>query len=296
MRPKYFLVAWAMVFLARALANAGPDDPCDALMRKAEVLWLGHDFDASDRVLDQARKLCPARPELYWRRARNEFDRIEAIPREKKPGKDELLARYNAMEKLADKCIALDDKDGNCWEWKAVATGRRGTTQDVLNTLPEVDDLEKLLLKAESLKPGYRSADGSADSIGDIDSMLGQFYRALPEWICVFPFKQFVGTCGDLDKSVAYQRKAVAREPQRIEYQKELAISLMCRGQRRDKPEEIEEAKKILRAMDAMPEIKPSDKVDKQHAKMILADPSLACGYSRDAQQEQSPEALKLTP
>ncbi|HUT53954.1 MAG TPA: hypothetical protein VM658_11240 [bacterium] len=294
MERKNLLALGAMLLLAGPAAGA--DSRCDELMQKAEALWLGHDFDGSDRVLAEARKICPARPELYWRRARNEFDRIEAIPRDKKPGKDELIARYNAMEKLADQCIALDEKDGNCWEWKAVATGRRGTTLGVVNTLPELDDLEKLLLKAESLKPGYRSANGSADSIGDIDSMLGQFYRALPEWVCAFPFKQIVGTCGDMDKSVAYQRKAVAREPKRIEYQKELAISLLCHGQRRGKPEEIEEAEKILRAIPSMPEIKPSDKVDKEHAKMILADPSLACGYSRDAQQEQSQEAFKITP
>jgi hypothetical protein len=293
MRRTKFLAAMAMVFLA---GPGAADNSCDELMQKAEALWVGQDFNGSDRLLSQAQKTCPDRPELYWRRARNEFDRIEAIPRELKPGKDELMARYNALEKLADQCISLDDKDGNCWEWKAVAMGRRGTTQGVINTLPEVDDLEKVLLKAESLKPSYRSVNGAADSIGDIDSMLGQFYRALPEWICAFPFKQIVGTCGDMDKSVAYQEKAVAREPQRIEYRKELAISLLCRGQRRERPEEMEEAKKILRSIESMPEIKPSDKVDKQHARMILADPSLACGYSRDAQQEQSREALKLTP
>jgi len=100
-----------------------------------------------------------------------------------------------------------------------------------------------------------------------------------------------IGTCGDLDKSVAYQRKAVSIEPSRIEYHKELAMSLLCRGAARDRLEDVAEAKRIFNALQALPEFKATDPIDKEHSRMVLADPSLACGYSRDVQQEQSLEA-----
>ena len=275
------------------IATLAADNPCDELVKQSEALWLQHDYNGSDKVLDEAMKTCPDRPEIYWRKARNEYDRIENIPRDQKPAKDPLIERYRGIESLAAKCIELDETDGNCWQWKGIGMGRRGTTQGILNSLSEAADLEKAFLKAESLKPQYRAENGTANSLGDVYNALGQFYRVLPEWLCTIGIKQIVGTCGDLEKSVAYQRKSVAREPKRIEYQKELGVSLICHGQKKDQPAEIEEGKKILNDLQSLPELKLTDKIDKEHAKAIIADPSLACGYSRDAQQEQSKDAYK---
>ncbi len=269
------------------------DNPCAEQVKQAEQVWLANDYDGSDKVLDEAMKTCPNLAELYWRKARNEYDRIEDIPRDKKPSKDELIKRYRGIEALAAKCTELEPNNGDCYLWKGIGMGRRGTTQGILNSLTEAAELERNFLKAVSLKPQYRSANGAANSLGDAYNALGQFYRVVPEWLCTFPFKQIVGTCGDLAKSVAYQRKAVAREGKRIEYQKELGISLICDGQKHEKPQEVEEGKKVLNDLQSLPEFKKTDQIDKQHAKQILADPSLACGYSRDAQQEQSKEAYK---
>jgi hypothetical protein len=120
---------------------------------------------------------------------------------------------------------------------------------------------------------------------------MGMFYRVVPEWLCHFPLKQIVGTCGDLKKSVEYQRKGFECMPDDIQINKELAVSLLCHGQKYDQPEEIEEAKKLLIALQSLREIRPFDKIDKEHAKMLLADISIACGYQRDKQQEQSKDA-----
>jgi hypothetical protein len=292
---KTAITSAAMIFayLAASMAVAS-DKSCDELINESESRWIKLEFEDSDKLLAEAKKICPDRAEIYWRMARNAYGKIEKIPRDRKPPKDELVERYNDMEKLADKCIELDEKDGNCWMYKGVAMGRRGTTQGILKTIYEVDDLEAVLLKALELKPQYRTESGAANSMGDLNSILGQMYRALPEWTCAFPFKTLIGTCGDLDKSVELQRKAVARESARIEYHKELAVSLMCRGQAHDRPGDVEEAEKIFNDMQSMNEFKITDRIDKEHAKMILADPSLACGYSRDAQQEQSREALEI--
>jgi tetratricopeptide (TPR) repeat protein len=290
---KIILVTGLVLLAAVGAWRLMAADQCQDQVKQAEQLWLSSDYAGSDKVLDDAMKTCPNLAELYWRKARNEYDRIEDIPRDKKPAKDVLIGRYRGIEALAAKCMQLEPNNGDCYLWKGIGMGRRGTTQGILNSLTEAADLEKAFLKAESLKPQYRSANGAANSLGDVYNALGQFYRVVPEWLCMIGLKQIVGTCGDLAKSVDYQRKAVAREPKRIEYQKELGISLICDGQKHDKPQEVEEGKKVLNDLQSLPEFKKTDKIDKQHAKDILANPSLACGYSRDAQQEQSKDAYK---
>jgi tetratricopeptide (TPR) repeat protein len=279
--------------LALALAAAGwgeEQKSFEARMNEAERLWYQDDYPGSNRVLDQAIRLYPKQTEPYWRKARNLFDQVEIIPRDQKPAKEELLKTYREVEALGQKCMDLDPKDGNCPFWKAVGMGRRASTQGILNTLSELREFEALINKSLELHPPYRAEGGKASPIADAYAILGQFYRLLPDWqILAWIF----GTKGDLDQSLAMLRKAVALEPQRIEHVKELGISLLCRGQKRDRPQDIEEGKKLLQSLETMPVIKPSDQIDREHARMLLQDPSLACGYSRDAQQEQSREAFE---
>jgi hypothetical protein len=285
----------AIVFLLLMLPLPSPrseDTSCNQLIDQSEDLWSKLDFDQSDTPLEQARARCPERVEIYWRLARNEYDRLEMIPRDKKPPKEELLKRYGNVKALAEQCIALDENDGNCWLWKAVGIGRTGSTQGILATIPLVSEMEKTLLKAIELKPQYKAENGAANAMADLHCMLGIFYRVLPEWVCAFPFRQIIGTCGDLDESVMHNRKSIEIEPRRIEFHKELGIALICRGQVRENEKDIREGRKILAALQDMNEFIPTDQMDKQHAMMILDDPSLACGYSRDAQQEQSKDAI----
>jgi tetratricopeptide (TPR) repeat protein len=287
-----FLGLPTYVFLTLSFVTAG-EISCEELIRDSEILWMDDNFDESDKLLDEAKELCPNRAELYWRKARNEYLRLEAIPREEKPDDDVLIERYLALETLADKCIDLDKEDGLCWLFKGVAIGRRGTTQGVLKSLFLAAEVEEAWLKTASLKPQYRAENGAANGLGDCYYALGMYYRTVPEWLCYFPLKQIIGTCGSLEKSVEYQRKAVACEPMSVGYHKELAVSLLCHGQEYKRPEEIEEAKRILEDLQSLPELKPTCKIDKEHARMLLEDPSLACGYQRDIQQELSKEAYK---
>jgi tetratricopeptide (TPR) repeat protein len=277
-------------FLTVSVVNAD-EKSCNELIQESEQMWLENKYDESDGLLDEAMNFCPKQSDPYWRKARNEFDRLETIPRDKKPEKDILMERYLALQALADKCIELDENNGSCWFWKGVGIGRYGTTRGVLRSLFLADDVEGAWLKAESLKPRYRSKDGRSNAMGDCYNALGMFYRLVPEWLCYFPFNWLIGACGDKAKAIAYHRKAVAIAPKRIQYQRGLAVSLLCHGQTYDKPEEIEEGKKILKELQSLPEIRPYDKLDKAHARMLLQDPSLACGYQRDAQHEVSQEA-----
>ena len=280
----------AGVLMIISTVNAG-ENSCNELIQESEKLWMENSFDESDKKLDEVINICPRLAEAYWRKARNEFDRIEAIPRDKKPDADILVERYLALEALADKGIELDENNGSCWLWKGVGIGRRGTSQGVLRSLFLADDVEGAWLKAASLKPTYHTADNRAHALGDSYYAIGMFYRLVPEWLCYFPFNWLIGACGDKEKSIEYLRKAVALTPKRIQFQRGLAVSLLCHGQTYDRPEEIEEGKKILKDLQSLPEIRTYDHIDKEHARMLLADPSLACGYQRDAQHEVSKEA-----
>jgi hypothetical protein len=42
-------------------------------------------YDESDNLLDEVLTLCPKLADPYWRKARNDFERLEALPRDKKP-------------------------------------------------------------------------------------------------------------------------------------------------------------------------------------------------------------------
>jgi len=285
---------WMLKFIVMTMAGLlsivsvaySDNGQCDDLVKQSEQLWMKHNFDESDQILDEAMKICPDRAELYWRKARNEYERLETIPRDQKPEKKVLIERYLKAEALADRCIELDPNDGACYLLKGTCLGRAGTTRGVLRSLFTATDIEGSWLKGIELKPTYRSEDGTSNTMADLNYALGMFYRVVPTWLCYFPFKQIVGTCGDLDKSVDCQKKAAELEPGRIEFRRELAASLVCRGQKQDRPEDVEEGLKILKEMQSMPEIKAWDKIDKVHAAMLLKDPSLACGYQRDAQQE----------
>jgi hypothetical protein len=284
----FWIAACVLLNLSIATAN---EESCNELIAEAEELWADQKFDESDKKLDRVMKVCPKLSEPCWRKGRNIFDRLESIPRDRKPEKKELVSQYREVEALADRCIEIDERDGHCWLWKVAGMGRRGTTQGVLKSLFMVSDIEKALLKAESLGLTYRSKDGLYDLRCGNYYALGIFYRSVPEWLCHFPLKQMVGTCGDKAKSITYQRKAHECQPKNIAINKELATSLLCHGQEYDDPGEIEEAKNLLKALQSLPDVRPFDKIDKLHARMLLADPSLACGYQRDKQQEVSEEA-----
>ncbi len=287
MQTRRLLMVLAFVALP-AIFSSAQENNCDELVNRAERLWLNDRYEESNRTLDDAMKLCPDRAELYWRKARNNYDILENLPRDQKPPKDVLIERYRELERLGMKCEGLAPQDGNCYLWHSIGMGRRGTTQGVLNSLGDIDEMENLLLKTIELKPPYRAENGVANAMGDACNAIGQFYRVVPDW----RFLQWVfGAKGDIDKSVEYQRKAVELEPDRIEYIKELGVSLICRGTKTGSQADIEEGKKVLGKIEDIPAVKPSDIIDRQHAKDLIADPDLACGYSRDEQQEVSREA-----
>jgi hypothetical protein len=284
----------AGIILACAFSSpapaAAPD--CSDLIAQSEKQWVALNYNESDKTLDLAQKQCPDLGEIYWRKARNIYDRVESLPRDQRPGKDESVGIYNRIIDLADKCIALSPADGVCYHWKGVGIGRRGSTKGMFSSLGDLRLLDTTMQKAEDLKPAYHAENGAGDGLADIYDARGMLYRVVPDW---FILQALFGARGDLAKSVEYQRKAVARVPWRIEYNKELGVSLICYGQKNRDPKSVDEGREYLKKIAALPVLKSSDKVDQEHAKLLLANPDLACGYSRDAQQAQSMEEFEKT-
>lgn len=250
------------------------------LISKGEQLWLQNKYNESNNVLNEAlkAKLTNAeKAEIYWRMARNFCDLAGEMPRE---AKEERLKNYLKIQELAKKCMDANPNLGECYLWLGLGIVKEGTQKGVLNMLGKIAQVEELWLKCIQLKPTYRAVDGTANTVGDAYCALGVFYRLAPDWDAV---KMLYKTKGDKQKSVEMLRKAVELEPNRVGYAKELGISLICLGQFTRNPQTIEEGMKWMRKVLQMPNQKPADDIDKQHAKMILDNPSLACEYSRDA-------------
>jgi len=287
MKKSYmFLIGLAVLFVVAIAAAATVRE----LIDNSEKLWLTNKFVESQNVLKQAMAANPAnneKAEIYWRMSRNLYDMAEGMPREAKQAR---MANYLQIQDLCKKCSALAPATPECYLFLSTGIGREGTQKGILNMLPRIKEVETLYLKVIELKPTYRSEHGEANTLGDAYYALGIFYRMVPDWTVV---QLLYKTKGDKKKSIDMLRKAVSLEPGRIEYSKELGVALICYGQNTNNQASIDEGKKTLQKVLTMTEYKPTDKIDKDHTKMILADLKMACGYSRDAQQDVSRESYE---
>ena len=282
---RYFVLVFGLLAASIVFAAGARE-----LLDRSEKLWLENKFVESNKALDDAMSAGPngkEKAEIYWRKSRNLYDMAEGMDREEKAAR---MRNYMKMQELCKKCIDMEPNVPECYLFYATGIGREGTQKGILNALGRIKEVEELYLKVIELRPRYRSPHGEGNTLGDAYYALGVFYRLVPEWT---PIKLIYKTRGDKKKSVEMMRKAVQLEPERIEYVKELGISLICYGQNRKDQKIIDEGVNQLKKIQGMTEYKPTDKIDKQHAGMVLADLKTACGYSRDAQQEVSREAYE---
>jgi hypothetical protein len=166
-----------------------------------------------------------------------------------------------------------------------VARGRLITTQGVVaRTLAAVSRargpawVAECFERAIALRPTWHHFNHYAHA----DALYGaaQLYRLLPEgeWA-----SHAIGVRGDLDRAVALARGALAMQPNRIEYAKELGVDLLCRGARRASDADVAEGRRVLRDAAALPVRSLYDRVDRRHVDRLAAEPAEhACEYSRD--------------
>jgi len=281
MRRLIFLAALLVLGLAVAV---GAEESVEALIQKARTLSDAEKYEESNQVLLQAQKLDP-QADTYWRIAENDYNIAERLPKEKKAEK---LKLYEETEQWARKGMAKDPTLAENTFWTAVGMSQQAVVTGIAKSLSLAPDIEKMYKKTLTLRSVYSSEDD--DTISDAHFALCVFYRKVPDYRIM---EWIFGVRGDLDKSVAECAAAVKLFSNNHEYTKELGMSYICRGNKRSKPEDVAEGKKYLKQVIEMPPKDQLDRIDQQDSKMVMDDPSLACGYSRVQQEEVGAGAIK---
>ena len=253
------------------------------LLRRATELLYDQRFGEADAALSEAERLDHAAATVRWMRARVAYLEGESLDPGDRNGRLEAFAR---AERLADEAVELAPGEGEGWLWRGIARGRITTTQaglrralDVLRGERGPRWVAECFERAIALQPAYVHFGFSA--AGDARAGAAQLYRLLPAGAWARPV---IGVTRDLDRAVALSREALALQPVRVEYAKELGVALLCRaavqGDRRD----LDEAHGVLRHALELPVRTPYERTDHRHVEQLLAsDPARACGYSRDA-------------
>jgi tetratricopeptide (TPR) repeat protein len=252
-----------------------------ALLRGAtEVLYDQH-FAQARAGLEEAARLAPDLDTIWWMRARIAYLEGEALPADDRDGR---LAAFERAERFADEAVALAPEHGEGWLWRGIARGRITTTQaglahvlDVLRSDRGPRYVAESFERAIALEPEYVHFGFSA--AGDARVGAAQLYRLLPSGAWARPL---IGVARDLDRAVALAREALAMQPVRIEYAKELGVALLCRSG--GAGPDLAEAQRALRGALSLPVRTPYERTDRRHARELLDGPAeRACGYSRDA-------------
>lgn len=274
----------AAAFAAPFPGTVQPADPWYEL----EILYDRGDMQAGLARTRALRAADPKNVELIWHQVRFMFEIGELVPRTDKSF--DKIAWYQEMYDLASEGLAIAPGHGHLLFARGIALGRLGTTRGVLASLGSVKAVEADWLAASRSGYTYAAIGGQEVLPCDADLTLAILYRLVPDWWIV---QTLAGTRGDLRKSVEFASKADRCSPDRVLTLKELGISQLCLGQKADEPAMVALGTNTLARALATPSTgQPTDLVDLKHVKMILADPSLACEYSRDGQQDLDREKL----
>jgi len=252
-----------------------------ALVRGATEQLYDQHFAAAEAGLLEAERLDPRSDTVRWMRARVAYLEGEALPASDRAGR---LAAFERAERLADEAVELAPGHGEGWLWRGIARGRITTTQagvrralDVLRGERGPRWVAHCFERAIALDPEYVHFGFSAAA--DARAGAAQLYRLLPDGAWARPV---IGVARDLDRAVALAREALAIQPARIEYAKELGVALLCRAATQGG--DLAEAQRVLRGAQDLPVRTPYERTDRRHVEELLASaPAAACGYSRDA-------------
>jgi hypothetical protein len=253
-----------------------------------EVLY---DQGRMDEGLEKAQAEIAQHPEdvdLYWHAGRFMFEVGERFDRTDKS--IDKVAWYENMVHVFQRGLQRDPKNPHLLFGLGIAKGRLGTTKGVLASLFMAKDVEAAWLATASSSYKYSSIRGQEQLPCDAYLCLGIFYRLVPD---SFVVELVGGTRGSLDKSISYLERSDHCGPDRIGTLKELGISQLCKGQKSKDDALVVAGRSTLLKARALPPEGDTDVTDIRHVDMILANPKLACGYSRDGQQDLDDEKLK---
>ena len=287
------IVVGMLVMLSLVVMTARAQAPADpaAVIAQANVLADQEKFKEANDLLLALLKTNPNHPDINWEISQNFYEMGERI--DIKKDKDGKMKMYQQAEVWAQKGLKQNPNLADNSFWLAVALSQQAQTRGIASTLMNdrtlAKRIEQYYLKAASAKE-FHYKDTNSNTVASANYALGMFYRKIPESTIV---GLLMGTKGDIEKSVKYGRVAVKMFQNNIEFAKELGVALLCRGDRNDDPKSTAEGKAVLNGVLKMKPENALDRIDLADSRKLIADPSLACGYSRVQQEEVSDQNFK---
>jgi tetratricopeptide (TPR) repeat protein len=270
----------ALAQVAGSGRSPGKAASVHALIRRATERLYDQRFRDAEAALREAQGLAPRSDTLRWMRARVAYLEGESLPADDRADR---LAAFARAERFADEAVELAPDHGEGWLWRGIARGRITTTQvglrrafDVLRGERGPAFVADCFERAIALRPEYVHFGFSA--AGDARAGAAQLYRLLPDGAWA---RRVLGVARDLDRAVVLAREALAVQPIRIEYAKELGVALLCRADTNGGNRA--EGERVLRSAQSLPARTPYELTDRRHAQQLLSSPpGAACSYSRD--------------
>ncbi len=272
---------------AAAFALELPEPTAASPHYDLEVLYGERKFDEGLALAKTQVAATPDDVDLYWHICRFMYEKGETIPKSDKAF--DKLAWYTEMLDWATKGLAKKPGDPHLLFAQGLANGRYGTTRGVLSTLFLADDIERDWLTTVNSGYTYRSMGDMEVLPCDVYTGLAVFYRLVPDsWLV----EKIAGTRGSIAKSLEFIEKSDQCFGGRIAVVKELGLTQICYGQRMDDDTYVAKGLGTLGRGAGIPVEDETDAIDKRHIGQLLADTSLACGYSRDGQQDLDEKKL----
>lgn len=200
------------------------------------------------------------------------------------------VAYYQSMVVMLDEALVHNPGDLHLRFARAVSLARLGTSRGVMSSLRLATTIESEWKAVAESDLRYESIAGEEILPCDAQYSLGVFYRLVPDYWIV---QLLAGTRGDLTKSIAYLEQADACRPNMIRYRKELGVSLLCKGQKSKDAEMVARGRAVIAGYQQLKPVTNTEVIDVRHAQVLLDDPSIACGYSRDGVQDLDVSKLK---
>jgi hypothetical protein len=212
---------------------------------------------------------------IRWRVSRNYWRHAERLAADDKSGR---LHYFGLAESWAARSLDLNPECGECILWRLAAMGRLATTRSVLESMNLAATIAEMIDRGIALHPTHD--DGASNvAMANLYYAGAAFYRIVPDWFWV---KWLIGVRGDKQRALEYIRKALAMSDPRVDYQVELGAVLLCIGHDAHDAQRLAEGRQALEAAMHMPLFQSTDTLDLDHARILMAEPERACGYSRD--------------
>lgn len=283
-----FCVLASTVATAGTYESPGRPEPGDAHY-DLEELYAAAEFKKGLEETKARIAATPDDPELYWHGSRFMFEIGEQF--ERTDSRMDKKRWYQDLVAMSQKGLDIaPDHPHLKFTW-AVGTARLATTKGVLKSLFTAKTVEKTWIEVAESGFRYESLDGNEILPCDVFLTLGIFYRMVPDSMVV---KALAGTKGDLKLSLDWHMRSNRCRPGRIGSIKELGVTQLCLGKKKKDQSMLEKGRRTLRDMQKLPSTTATDDIDKRHGLMLIDEPSLACEYSRDGQQDYEKDSKSM--